>query len=248
MTSIILKNAGLAFPVYNTQSFSLTGKILRVATGGHIHQSSNKVRVVQALEGLSLEIESGDRVGLIGHNGAGKTTFLKMLAGIYTATEGSVEVSTTPTTLFDYNLGMDQEATGYENIIVSGLLRGLSYDKITGLASSIVEFSELGEFINMPMRTYSAGMRMRLGFSISTVIEPEILLMDEVFGAGDSSFFKKAQHRMEELMNKAKILVLATHSLELMKKFCNKALLLNHGRLADFGDIFSVLSKYEDKC
>jgi len=219
----------------------MRGKLVNFATGGAIQKNSKNVRIVRALEDITLSFEEGDRVGIVGHNGSGKTTLLKLISGIYAPTAGEIYTRCQPTTLFDYSLGMDVEATGYQNIILSGLLRGHSKEKIKKLLPSIVEFSELGEYMEMPVRTYSAGMITRLGFSISTVLNPEILLIDEVFGAGDQPFFEKAQKRMKDLLGEAKVFLLATHSPDLMKKFCNKAIVLDKGRVVKQGDINKIL-------
>ncbi len=244
MTVINLKNASLDFPVYDKECFSMRGKILSLTMGGIIRKNNKNVRVVRALDNITLSFKEGDRVGLIGHNGAGKTTLLKLMAGIYTQTEGEVYTSCIPTPLFDYSLGMDVDATGYQNIILSGLLRGHTRKEIDKMLPDIIDFSDLGEYISMPLRTYSAGMTTRLGFSISTMLDPEILLIDEVFGAGDKNFFTKARNRMKELLGKAKVLVLATHSSDLMKQFCNKVVVLNKGSIIDQGDIENILPKY----
>lgn len=241
MSYITLKNISLQFPVYDQQSFSMRGKLVSFATGGTIQKNSKNVRMVHALENVNLSFDKGDRVGVVGHNGSGKTTLLKLIAGIYTPTSGEIYTSCVPTTLFDYSLGMDIEATGYQNIILSGLLRGHSKKEINELVPEIIDFSELGEYIQMPVRTYSAGMITRLGFAISTVLNPEILLVDEVFGAGDQAFFEKAQKRMESLLGKAKVFLLATHSPDLMKQFCNKAIVLDKGHVVKQGDINEVL-------
>jgi ABC-type polysaccharide/polyol phosphate transport system ATPase subunit len=179
---------------------------------------------VTALDGVSFELKAGDRLGLVGPNGAGKTTLLKVLCGIYEPTGGTLEIEGKVDALFNINLGFRPEATGRRNIVLRGLINGWSPEEIEGRMEEIIEFSELGEFIDMPFKTYSQGMAARLGFSIATSFSPEILLMDEWIGAGDAAFQAKAKRRMDEMAESAGIIVLASHNQDLIKKTCNRVL------------------------
>lgn len=203
-------------------------------TGGTISGSGSR-RFVTALDGVSFELEAGDRLGLVGANGAGKTTLLKVLYGIYEPTAGSLDIRGKVDALFNINLGFRPEATGRRNIVLRGLINGWTEAQIAERTDEIIAFSELGEFIDMPFKSYSQGMGARLAFAIATTLDPEILLMDEWIGAGDASFQAKATARMNELAEKAGIIVLASHSEELLKKTCNKRLELEKGRVRKIG-------------
>lgn len=208
-------------------------------TGGTISGSGSR-RFVTALDGVSFELQAGDRLGLVGANGAGKTTLLKVLYGIYEPTAGSLDVRGKVDALFNINLGFRPEATGRRNILLRGLINGWTEDQIGERTEEIIEFSELGEFIDMPFKSYSQGMGARLAFAIATTLDPEILLMDEWIGAGDASFQKKATDRMNQLAERAGIIVLASHSEELLTKTCNKRLELEKGRVKEFLEEFDV--------
>jgi ABC-2 type transport system ATP-binding protein/lipopolysaccharide transport system ATP-binding protein len=191
--------------------------------------------VVQALHDVSFEARPGDRIALIGPNGAGKSTLLRTLAGIYPPSRGKVESLGTMTVMFQPGLGIAPEATGYENIMLSGLFHGMSPDEIIAARPSIIAFCDLGDFLHLPVRTYSAGMRMRLTFAIATAANPDILLMDEAIGVGDKAFIDKASERRKAFMDKTSILVLASHSREIIKQSCNRILWLDKGRLVADG-------------
>lgn len=231
MPSIILRNCSLDLPIYGTINRSLKGSVMAAATGGRIAPASKHVTVVQALKGVSLEILPGDRVGLMGHNGSGKTSLLRMLAGIYEPTSGAIQVRGKISSFINLGLGMDLEATGAENILLCGLMFGLGFDEIQKLTPSIGKFSGLGEFLDMPVRTYSSGMMMRLVFSIVTSVDAEILLMDEWLSVGDADFVVHAEQRLRELVNSASILVLASHSEEVVENLCNVIVRLEHGEV-----------------
>lgn len=203
-------------------------------TGGTISGSGSR-RFVTALDGVSFELEAGDRLGLVGANGAGKTTLLKVLYGIYEPTAGSLDIRGKVDALFNINLGFRPEATGRRNIVLRGLINGWTEAQIAERTDEIIAFSELGEFIDMPFKSYSQGMGARLAFAIATTLDPEILLMDEWIGAGDASFQAKATARMNELAEKAGIIVLASHSEELLRRTCNKRLELEKGRVRKIG-------------
>lgn len=242
--SITLENVHVSFPLYDTASRSLRSQLVSSSTGGLIGSDARRRPHVEALSDLSLVLERGDRVALIGHNGAGKTTLLRVLAGIYAPTQGRVRVTGRIAPIFDIALGIDMESTGYENIKLRGLYLGLTRAQIEEKKERIADFTELGPFLDMPVRTYSMGMMTRLAFAVSTSIEPEILLLDEGIGAGDAAFMEKANRRLRDFIESAGIMVLASHSDDLVRSFCNKALLLEHGRALRFGTVDEVLEAY----
>lgn len=234
MVSIRADNVSLVYRLH--QKLSLAPRDRRLPVGGQIEQKGG-ARLVRALEDVSFELEAGDRLGLVGANGAGKTTLLKVLYGIYEPTAGSVEIEGRVDALFNINLGFRREATGRRNIELRGLINGWSKQEIAARLEEIVEFSELGDFIDMPLKAYSQGMAARLAFSVATSLEPQILLMDEWIGAGDPAFQEKARQRMADLAKKAGIIVLASHNHQLLKRTCNKILELKSGRVAYFGEV-----------
>lgn len=243
MTSIELTNVSVSFPVYSAGSRSLKKLVISATTGGRIGNQSNHV-VVQALDNVSLKFEHGDRVALVGHNGAGKTTMLRVIAGIFEPPSGTVRIDGKVTPMFDIALGIDPDSTGYENIILRGLYLGLSKAQAMSRLDEVVEFTELGSFLELPVRTYSLGMQARLSFAMATCIDPEILLLDEGIGAGDAAFLDKANDRLNSFISRTGILVFASHSIELLRRFCNKAVLMEHGRLIAFDTLESVLEQY----
>jgi ABC-type polysaccharide/polyol phosphate transport system ATPase subunit len=245
MARVVLENVRVDFPIYATQR-NLRTAIFNRATGGLIQRQGKKRDrvVVEALAGVSMTLEDGDRIGLIGHNGSGKSTLLKVLAGIYEPIEGRLLVEGRVTPLFDMMPGLDPEDSGYENIITCGLLLGLSRDEIESRIPEVEEFCELGEYLALPVRTYSTGMVMRLGFALVTAIDPGVLLMDEGIGAGDARFAERAQRRLNDFVGRSQILVLASHSNAMIRSMCNKAALLQSGRLVAFGSVEEVFERY----
>jgi ABC-2 type transport system ATP-binding protein/lipopolysaccharide transport system ATP-binding protein len=235
-----LKNITVDFPIYSGGSRSLKKTIVSIGTGGQIKKGAGRVSV-QALKGISLSLTDGDRLGIVGHNGAGKTTLLRTMAGVYEPTLGRVKVSGRVSTIFDFTLGLDFDATGHENITLQGMLLGLSHRGIAALADDIAAFTDLGDYLNMPIRTYSAGMLTRLAFAVATAIDPEILLMDEWIETGDAEFFQRAESRLQTLIGHAGILVLATHNIALLRRYCTSAIWLEHGQLKAHGPIQTVL-------
>jgi len=231
MISIRAEHLGLNYRL--RQKLTLAPRDKRVPTGGHI-DGAGRTRFVTALDDVNFSVEAGDRLGLVGSNGAGKTTLLKVLYGIYEPTKGRVDIEGRVDALFNINLGFRREATGRRNIMLRGLINGWSPDEIEKRMDEIIEFSELGDFIDVPFKAYSQGMAARLAFSVATSLEPEILLMDEWIGAGDPSFQEKAKQRMNELAAKAGIIVLASHNHGLLKRTCNKILELEKGRVKAF--------------
>jgi ABC-type polysaccharide/polyol phosphate transport system ATPase subunit len=248
MASIQLNGVSVEFRLYDPAMRSVRRQVLEGLSIGGIFSSGerqNKPSII-ALNDISLELEAGDRVALIGHNGAGKTTLLRVMAGIYEPTRGRAKVDGRISPIFDVQLGMDKEATGYENIALRGLLLGMTRPEIEASTEDIASFSELGPFLDMPLHTYSTGMALRLAFAISTSIEPEILLLDEWIGAGDKRFIEKAQDRLQKLIGQSNILVVATHQLRLVRKLCNKAVLLERGSIKEFGPAEEILEAYEN--
>lgn len=229
MAFLKLNNCSLNLPVYGAGNRSLKQMMLSAATGGRIAADSRKLTVVEALRNVSLEVAAGDRVGLVGHNGAGKTTLLRLLAGIYEPSTGSFFSEGRVTSLLDLTLGLDYEATGYENIVLRGLILGASKAEMLRLTPQIAEFSELGNYLNMPVRTYSSGMVLRLAFAIVTSVHADILLMDEWLSVGDAGFVQKAETHMKEFVGKADILVLASHNAQIIEDLCNVIVELEHG-------------------
>lgn len=232
MVAISVDNLTLTYELREKLTLAKRDKRLP-QTGGTI-SGNNRRRYVTALDGVSFALEAGDRLGLVGANGAGKTTMLKVLYGIYEPTGGSIAITGRVDALFNIDLGFRAEATGRRNIVLRGLINGWSLAGINARMDEIIGFSELGEFIDLPFKSYSQGMAARLAFSIATTLEPEILLMDEWIGAGDASFQSKAQQRMERLAAHAGIIVLASHQNDLIQRTCNKVLELEHGRVKRF--------------
>ena len=234
MALIELENVSLDYPIYGTSSRSFKSTILNAATGG-VLKNQEKVLNVQALNQLSFKLKDGDRLGLVGHNGAGKSSLLRLLAHIYAPSSGKFHIKGNTSCLFDVMVGLDPFLSGIENIKLRGLIHGLSSKMIRKAIPEITEFAELGEFIQMPLRTYSSGMLLRLGFSIVTHFKTEILLIDEVVNVGDSNFLEKAKKRMKDLINETKIVVISTHDNQIIKEFCNRILCLDHGRVKFLG-------------
>ncbi len=199
---------------------------------------------VDALRGLNMEIQQGERVALIGHNGSGKSTLLRAMAGVYPLAGGSIRVSGRIGTLLDLGVGFEQEATGRENIYNRGMAMGYSRKVLARHEQEIVDFCGLGDFIDLPVRTYSAGMHVRLTFAISTQFSPEVLLVDEVFGAGDASFQARASERMMNIVNNAGIFVIATHDVALVERVCTRLVWLEAGRIVSDGPVETVLPEY----
>jgi ABC-type polysaccharide/polyol phosphate transport system ATPase subunit len=241
MAFITLDSVSVDFPIYNMSARSLKKKLLRFSTGGVLSRDSRECVVVKALTDVSFHLQDGDRVGLIGHNGAGKSTLLRVLSHIYEPTSGTILSEGKISTLLDTMLGIEMESTGYENIMLRGLLLGLTRKEIRSKMDEIAQFTELGDYLSVPIRTYSKGMLTRLAFAVATCIQPEILLLDEVIGAGDSAFLEKARQRLNNLIAKSNIVVLASHSNEIIKALCNKVIIMKAGQVEKFGAIEAML-------
>lgn len=234
MGTINAKNITVDFPIYGVRSRSLKTSIISATIGGGFAKSAADRVVVRALDNISFEFHEGDRIGLVGHNGSGKSTLLRVLAGVYEPTDGALTVNGRVASLLDIFLGMDMDGTGIENILMRGLIMGVPTHKMRDMVDEIAEFSGIGDYLHLPMRTYSSGMAMRLAFATSTSLDADIILMDEWLSVGDSEFVKKAKHRLDSLISTAKIVVIASHNLELIKDHCNRVLKLEHGRAMDF--------------
>jgi len=244
---IEFNNVSVDFPIYNANGRSLKNHLIKVATGGQLNTDQQGRVLVRALENLTFTLQDGDRVGIVGHNGAGKSTLLRLLSGVYFPSGGSVKINGEIGSLIDISLGIDHEATGRENIYIRGGLLGLSKAVINSNIDEIIEFSELGGFADMPVRTYSSGMHLRLAFAVSTIVHPEILLMDEWLSVGDEGFKQKAKIRMHELVHKTSILVIASHSKEQLLQVCNRIIWLEHGKIHMDGDAAKVAAIYFKK-
>ena len=223
------QNLTVDFPTYAADR-SLKRSIFRAATGGGFLGDSPKNSKVRALDGLDFQIQKGEKIGLYGHNGSGKTTLLRVLTGAYAPSLGSIEIKGRVSALLDLSLGISGDSTGWENILVRGLMLGLHKEEINKNMSEIADFSGLGSYLDMPVRTYSSGMNLRLAFSVSTVMAPDILLLDEWLSVGDDEFQKKATMRLEELIEATSILVIASHSIELLERTCTKIYIMEKGR------------------
>lgn len=247
MASLILDNVTVDFPIYGAhKSFR---SALRSATGGLIRRdrSNQRLVTVRALDNISLTVKHGDRLGIIGHNGAGKSTLLRICAGVYEPANGRVLIEGRVSPLFNTAPGLDPDDTGFENIITCGLFLNMTREEIANKIEDIGAFSELGEYLSLPVKTYSAGMLTRLGFAIATAIDPEILVLDEGLGAGDARFAEKAQKRVDALVERSSILILASHSDALIQSLCNRAILMDSGGIIMDGSINDVLAAYKDK-
>lgn len=241
MVSLRTDNLGLVYRLHDRPTLAWRGRRL-VPTGGQIRREGGR-RSIVALDGVSFALEAGDRLGLVGRNGAGKTTLLKVLYGIYEPTAGSVTAEGRVDALFNINLGFRREASGRRNIMLRGLINGWTNEEIEARMDDIVAFAELGDFIDLPLKTYSAGMAARLAFSVATALHPETLLMDEWIGAGDDAFQDKAKRRMAEIAERAGIIVLASHNHALLERTCNKILELEKGRVKVFGPAASWFAR-----
>jgi ABC-type polysaccharide/polyol phosphate transport system ATPase subunit len=219
--------------------------VFRRAVGGNVRaREQGDVVVIRALEKVSATFSSGDRIGLIGHNGAGKTTLLRVMSGVYAPTTGSARIEGDVSALTDIMTGMDLEATGYDNIIYRSILLGHSKSQAKELVPEIESFSELGEYLNLPVRTYSTGMIMRLAFAITTSVRPTILIMDEMISVSDASFIEKARVRLRGLISNANIFVISSHVESVIREFCNRVLWLEHGKVVMDGPSDDVLDAY----
>ncbi|MFT3802259.1 MAG: ABC transporter ATP-binding protein [Burkholderiaceae bacterium] len=245
MAYVELNDVSLRLPIYDARGRSLKQALLN-ATGrrGKIDKDQHGVVVITALDGVDLRLQAGDRVGLIGNNGAGKSTLLRVIAGIYAPTSGIIRSEGKIVPLLDISLGMDDNSTGWQNIRLRGLLLGMTDSEIRAKQEEIAEFSELGDYLSLPLRTYSNGMRVRLAFAVATSVDAQILLLDEVMAVGDASFTKKAEERIRALHGRAEIVMLAMHSHEEIRRTCSKVVWMERGRVRAVGPVAEVLAEY----
>jgi ABC-type polysaccharide/polyol phosphate transport system ATPase subunit len=257
MAHIIADRLTVDFPVYQGASRSLRHALLMkplasairgaAHVGGTITRGAGDIVIVRALDDVSFTIGDGERVGLIGHNGSGKTTLLRAMAGIYEPTSGNVATAGRAMALFNLHEGLTPDATGRELIRVRGILLGLNEDAIRAMAEEVIDFCELGAYVDLPVRTYSTGMLVRLAFAIATSVTADILLFDELIGAGDARFYEKANARLEGFVQRSSLIVLATHSRDILYNWCNRAFLMEHGKLVASGGVDEVLRTYDER-
>lgn len=246
MAQVTLKNVTVEFPIYNARGRSFKGELFRQTVGGKIRsEEGNRVSIV-ALRDINLVLRDGDRLGLIGANGAGKSTLLRVIARIYEPPMGRARIEGTVASLTDIMMGMDLEATGYDNVVLRGVFLGMTVKEAQQKIPDIEGFTELGEYLKLPLRTYSSGMMLRLAFAVTTSVRPDILVMDEMIGAGDASFVARARARLEAMISSSRILVLASHDMGIISQFCNKAALMRSGQIVRFGSIDGVIDQYRD--
>ena len=243
-TSIELRNVGVDFPVFNAWNHSFKNRVLSAVTGGAIDRKYDGSVVVKGLQHVNLSIKAGERVGLIGHNGAGKTTLLRILSGIYAPTQGEAIINGECVSLINIGLGIDPEATGRENIKLRSAMIGFASKETTERMEEIIDFSGLGDFIDMPFRTYSSGMQLRLAFAVSTSVRPQILVLDEWLSTGDEEFRHRAEKRMKDVVDSTDILILASHSRQLLEENCNRVVWLEHGKIKMDGGASDILKSY----
>ncbi len=245
MTAYIkAENLNVEMPVYDLSGRSMKLRVLGSLKNDRL-KSDHGITVVKALQDLHFEFGNGDRVGLVGRNGAGKSTLLRVLAGIYEPTYGTLITKGRAVALLDMGLGMDETLSGYDNIRLRGTLLGMSSAEIKEKTEEIADFTDLNDYLYLPIRTYSSGMRIRLAFAISTALDPEILLLDEVIGVGDAAFLEKANKRLKEFQERAKIVFVASHSNQVIRDMCNKAIWLDSGKQMMVGPVEEVISAYE---
>ncbi len=243
MAHVLLRKVSVDFPIFSSQSRGLINTVLRYSRNQQQRIEASGLGAVQvhALRDIDLRLNPGDRLGLVGRNGAGKSTLLRVLSGVYEPTQGSIESEGRISALTDLMLGMDPEASGYEFIVTRAIVMGLTKLQASELVPDIEVFTELGDYLHLPIRAYSSGMMLRLAFAVATAVAPDVLLMDEMIGVGDVQFIDKAQIRLEAMMSRVQILVLASHNEHLVRKFCNRAMLLSEGRVVHEGPVNEVL-------
>jgi len=231
MSRIVATDVGLTYPVYTTsRQRSILGLAANRASFGRVARDAGSIAHVEALRDVTFELRTGDRLALLGRNGSGKTTLLKLCAGLILPTTGTLTIEGTRATMLNAGAGFDVDKTGIENVDHVGLLLGVSRAGRKELVEDVADFTELGDFLNLPVRTYSAGMMVRLMFALATSVQRDILIVDEVIGAGDAYFVEKAAKRVRAMFDKAKILVVATHSPAIAAQLCNRAILMESGR------------------
>jgi len=245
MASISLAGVHVDYPVYSARARSLKGHIAR-SVGGSVRRDEGRATIIKALQGIDLAVAPGERVAVLGGNGAGKSTLLRVLAGIIEPCAGRVRISGRVSCLFDMSMGMDPEATGYENIVMRSVFLGATFAEAEARISEIEAFSGLGEYLDFPLRTYSSGMVVRLSFAISTSIVPDILVLDEFVGSADAAFAVKVNERIREVVGRSNILVFATHSMPNARSLCSRGIVLDKGRVCYDGALERAIEAYDD--
>lgn len=232
---LIFENVTVQYPIFNGRSMSLRNHLVRISTGGKIEGDTSHIHIVTALKDVNFTVNKGDAIGLIGHNGAGKSTMLRTMAGVYAPVKGTVRRKGRVATVLELGTGMDPELSGYENITRMSMMLGVSPADIKRNAEEIEDFTQLGNFLELPVRTYSSGMATRLMFAVATSTKPDILLVDEIFGTGDAEFQMRAKKRMEDLIRSVGIFVFASHDNKLVSEYCNRFFMLEHGTVREVG-------------
>jgi ABC-type polysaccharide/polyol phosphate transport system ATPase subunit len=243
MTWLKVNKLSMDIPILGEKSLRRT--LVKNPLGGNINSSNNQRISIRALDDLSFQLTSGDRLAILGHNGAGKTSLLRALAGIYKPRIGTIEYSGKLIPLFNMSLGIEPDLSGYENIFIISTFMGMARKEIEQKIDEIIKFTDLGDFIYLPVKTYSAGMLTRLSFAVATSTEPNILLLDEQIGAGDSNFTHKVEQRLEGFYSSIDIIILASHSNQLLKKICTKGMILEKGKIISYGEIDTIVEQYE---
>ena len=243
MVAITLHNVCVNIPIFDVSRASLKKALIGRAIGGRFAQSGSHL-IVNALKNITFEAHDGDRIALVGDNGSGKSSLLRVASRVYPPTSGTLSIIGNVSPMFDATLGMSMDATGLENIQIAGTIWGMTRSQIKNCVDDIATFTELGDYLKVPVRTYSNGLMLRLAFAIATARAPEILLVDEIIGVGDNVFFQKAIDRMQKLVERSRILMVAAHQDTTLRQLCNKAIWLSHGSLVEYGDIEHVLAAY----
>ena len=242
--SIIINDASVSFPIFNLKTYSLKNRIIKSVMGNITSNNHDKIVHIDALKNINIQIKSGERVGVIGGNGSGKSTFLRLCSRIYEPSTGTIDIKGNISSLININIGIDPESTGRENIKLRLVMLGYNNDQINELINSIIEFTELNQFIDLPFYTYSTGMQMRLAFATSTFIKPEILIMDEWLATGDKDFQEKAEKKLNSIIEDSKILILASHSKDLILKTCTTVIWLENGYIKQESNTEKIIKAY----
>ena len=242
--SIIINDASVSFPIFNVKTYSLKNRIIKSVMGNITSNNHDKIVHIDALKNINLQIKSGERIGVIGGNGSGKSTFLRLCSRIYEPSTGTININGNISSLINVNIGIDPESTGRENIKLRLVMLGYNNDQINELINSIIEFTELNQFIDLPFYTYSTGMQMRLAFATSVFIKPEILIMDEWLATGDKDFQEKAEKKLNSIIENSKILILASHSKDLILKNCSRVIWLENGHIKSDGFTKEITQAY----
>ena len=239
--SIELRHVSLSFKIGNDKIDNLKEYVIRT-----LNRTKEKKTIFKATDDVSFKIYKGEKIGIIGFNGAGKSTLLKIISGVYTPDEGEVIINGNIAPLLSLGAGFDKNYSGRENIFLNGAILGYDEEFLKSKYDEILEFSELGEFINLPVKNYSSGMLSKLGFSIATIVDPDILILDEVLGVGDINFKKKSKEKIKSLMESNTTVLLVSHSIKEIRNICDKAIWIDKGKVVDIGEVNSVCDKYEE--